>query len=82
MSLTYEAPNQEDNHYHPPTTSLVKLSLPRPMVSQHGTQGTTPTLHEDSSSSCLCLLASLTTDPSPSSPHHDENLGWPIALRK
>ena len=82
ISPVYENSNQEENQSHPPTNSPVMLSSPPPMISQHKTQGTSPTLQE-SSGLCPSPLASLMTDPScSSSAPHDDDSRWPIVLRK
>jgi len=51
------------------------------MISQHRKQGTDQALHE-SSSSFRSPLASPMTNPSSSSPLHDDDSGWAISLGK
>ncbi|RDX81335.1 hypothetical protein CR513_38003, partial [Mucuna pruriens] len=62
--------------------SQAKLSPPSMSTCQSRTQEMGTPVCEDSLDSCPLSSTDPTSDPLPSSPYHDSNIGWPIALRK
>ncbi|RDX60104.1 hypothetical protein CR513_61788, partial [Mucuna pruriens] len=62
--------------------SQAKLSPPSMSTCQSRTQEMGTPVCEDSLDSCPLSLTDPTPDPLPSSPSHDSNIGWLIALRK
>ncbi|RDY13528.1 hypothetical protein CR513_01535, partial [Mucuna pruriens] len=69
----------------PPSSSVhsqVELSPPSMSTCQSRTQEMGTPVCEDSLDSCPLPSTDPTPDPLPSSPSHDSDIGWPIALRK
>ncbi|RDX61218.1 hypothetical protein CR513_60573, partial [Mucuna pruriens] len=62
--------------------SQAKLSPPSMSTFQSRTQEMGTSVCKDSLDSCPLSSIDPTPDPLPSSPSHDSDIGWPIALRK
>ncbi|RDY10923.1 hypothetical protein CR513_04483, partial [Mucuna pruriens] len=81
-SSSLETHNQDILQPSSSVHSQAELSPPSMSTCQSRTQEMGTPVCEDSLDSCPLSSTDPTPDPLPSSPSHDSNIGWPIALRK
>ncbi|RDX60780.1 hypothetical protein CR513_61051, partial [Mucuna pruriens] len=81
-SSSLETHNQDILQPSSSIHSQVELSPPSMSTCQSRTQEMGTPVCEDSLDSCPLPSTDPTPDPLPSSPSHDSDIGWPIALRK